>query len=127
MAEDQQRRWILLVDDDEGVRDALGELLTFAGYEVKAVRDGQQALDCLRGTPMPPAIILLDLMMPVMDGFEFRALQQRDPQLADIPVLVLTAGAMTDRVHGLQAAGYFPKPLNVDRLLAELEVYASEG
>lgn len=116
-------QWLLLVDDDEGIQDALTDLLRFEGYTVKGAINGKQALQHLRESPQLPAVILLDLMMPVMDGFEFRTAQLNDATLADIPVLVLTAGLIDARVHQMQADGYMNKPVDVDRLLEDLSTY----
>jgi len=75
---------VLVVEDDRDVRESLVAVLEDAGYRVMSAADGRAALDLLRAGPRP-AVILLDLMMPVMDGFEFRAEQVRDPSLADVP------------------------------------------
>ena len=82
---------ILLVDDDESIREILGQILTDEGYEVTEATDGRAALDHLRGGTRPD-LILLDLMMPVLDGWRFRTEQLRDPKLAVIPVVIITAG-----------------------------------
>jgi len=80
---------VLVVDDDRDIRELLVELLASEGYAVASAADGQRALAEARATR--PDVILLDLMMPVMSGWEFREAQLRDPELADIPVLVVTA------------------------------------
>jgi CheY-like chemotaxis protein len=81
---------ILLIDDDEHVVEALGELLVRKGYRVAIARDGQQALDYLR-TNLVPSLILLDLLMPRMDGWEFLAKRARREQLSSIPVVIRSA------------------------------------
>jgi CheY-like chemotaxis protein len=121
----REGNWLLVVDDDDGIQDALTDLLVFEGYRVKSARNGIEALELLRDAPTLPVVILLDLMMPVMDGFEFRTVQLSDPTLACIPVLILTAGLITERVHVLRAAGCLKKPLDADRLLEELQVHAA--
>src|SRR5262245_60743067 len=82
---------ILVVDDDPDVRDALVHLLSAEGYDAETANDGSEALARLKGTS-PPSLVLLDLMMPVMDGFEFRVQQLQDPRIADIPVIVFSSG-----------------------------------
>jgi CheY-like chemotaxis protein len=91
MVSSESSPYILLVDDDDGLRTALAEYLAdVGGYQVTPVTNGREALDHLKAGGRP-CVILLDLMMPVMDGWEFRDAQRADPALADIPVLVITA------------------------------------
>jgi CheY-like chemotaxis protein len=92
-------REVLVVDDDVGTREALSDLLHDRGYLVISAADGREARNYLRNSP-PPGIIILDLMMPVMDGWEFLEHQARDPALFDIPVIVVTA---TPPQHSLRA------------------------
>jgi CheY-like chemotaxis protein len=108
---------VLVVEDDREVRESLVAVLEDAGYSVLSASDGRAALELLRAGPLP-SLILLDLMMPVMDGFEFRARQVRDPALAGIPVVVFTAGWYPVELGGqLEASGYLTKPIRVDALL----------
>jgi CheY-like chemotaxis protein len=86
---------VLIVDDDLDILEALAELLESEGYAVTTVTDGQAALSCLRGG-LRPCVILLDLMMPGMNGWDFRAEQMKDAELRDIPVVVVTAAAVTE-------------------------------
>jgi CheY-like chemotaxis protein len=107
---------ILLVDDDVGFRDALTRLLEANGYTTVAAGDGRQALRLLRaGTA--PALILLDLRMPVMDGPAFRAEQLRDPELRSIPVLVLSADRTPAGDPRFRGVAVYPKPVDPDDLL----------
>src|SRR2546427_10339958 len=92
MARHQHVRPILLVEDDPDVRDALRLTLEDAGYDVVCAGEGREALARVRASP-PPSLILLDLMLPVMDGFEFRVQQMQDPSIASIPVVVFSCGA----------------------------------
>ena len=111
-------RSILIVEDDLDVREALTQVLEFEGYVVAGATNGQEALDRLRAGEHP-SLILLDLMMPVMDGLQFRAAQMGDPSLAHIPVIVISAdGKVDQKVASLGVAGYMKKPLDVDSLLA---------
>jgi CheY-like chemotaxis protein len=108
---------LLVVEDDHDVREALTQLLRDAGYDVAWAVDGEEALRALR-RGLQPAAILLDLMMPVMDGFEFRANQRSDPALAAIPVILMTADrAVAPEVRALDVAALLAKPARVDDLL----------
>src|SRR5687768_603573 len=82
---------ILIVEDDRATREGLVQLLELEGYDAVAVRDGAEALRLLEDEGLIPCIILLDLMMPVVDGWEFRKRQLRNEAIASIPVVVLTA------------------------------------
>jgi CheY-like chemotaxis protein len=113
------RARILVVDDDVGIRQAIAELLAEEGFEVSCAANGAEALGMLEASSVP-SLILLDLTMPVMDGWTFRNAQRRDPRLARIPTIVLTA------IHGgdprvfepLAADAFLPKPFDLDRLMA---------
>ena len=120
MLEPVPKEAILVVDDDPSIRDALTSLLEERGYVVSAAVDGQEALDRLRGSS-PPWLIVLDLMMPVMDGFEFRVRQLQDPTLAAIPVVVLSAGDLPRKVAPLGVAAWLPKPVEPATLLEIIE------
>jgi CheY-like chemotaxis protein len=108
---------ILFVEDDTDIRDTLTEILQEEGYAVEAAGHGQEALDKLKGRPLP-ALILLDLMMPVMNGWQFRAAQLADPQLASIPVVVVSASSNIEQsAAALEAAAFVRKPVVLDQLL----------
>ncbi len=111
---------ILVVDDDRAIRQALSELLEDEGYQVVGARHGQDALAILNAMPAPN-LILLDLNMPVMDGFAFRAAQQADPDLQAIPVAVISAGERATSAARLNAAAFIPKPFDFDLLLQTVE------
>jgi CheY-like chemotaxis protein len=108
---------ILVVDDDPLTRDVLRYLLEGRGYEVLTAANGREALDLLRNS-CRPFLILLDLGMPVMTGRQFRAEQQRDPELAAIPV-VLISGESNLRQSAASLGGvlWFAKPVDFDELL----------
>jgi CheY-like chemotaxis protein len=108
---------ILVVEDDVAIRETMVELLTGEGFHVTCAANGAEALEALeRGAA--PSLILLDLMMPVMDGWAFRVAQQQDPRLSGIPVVVLSAGAgMEGRLSHLQPAAFLPKPFELEHLL----------
>jgi len=84
-------RSVLLVDDDAAIRDALTELLVDEGFVVHCTVNGREALDWLRHAPEPPQAILLDLMMPVMDGRTLLRFRKAEPLLLRIPLLVFSA------------------------------------
>jgi CheY-like chemotaxis protein len=112
-------RVVLVVDDDDDFRDTLVDMLRFEGFTVEAARNGQQGMDWLRGHGATPSVVLLDLMMPVMNGRAFLALKERDPSLVSVPVIVLTAGG---DIHELRASGHqaFPKTAQLRDLLAAI-------
>jgi CheY-like chemotaxis protein len=108
---------ILVVDDDDAMRAALAMVLGREGFRVLTAAHGRSALEQLRTGPRP-RLILLDLMMPVMDGFQFRDEQRRDPLLADIPVIVVSGGGdVRRRAAALEAADYIEKPVDPAALL----------
>jgi CheY-like chemotaxis protein len=102
---------ILIIDDDAGSRKALAEVLSDEGYTVATVSDGAEGLGYLRDGHRP-RVILLDLMMPGVDGWDFRAEQKRDPELAQIPVIAISAaGKLLDAEYSLR------KPIAIESLL----------
>ena len=110
---------VLVVDDDQDVNDSVCATLRERGYQVASASNGREALDYL--VTGSPDIIVLDLSMPVMDGYAFRAEQQNDARLLAIPTIVLTAGAVDQRVVDLGVAGWVRKPLNRDTLVRTIE------
>src|SRR4051812_11197383 len=92
---------LLLVEDDKAIRESLGEALRDHGFDVATAANGCEALGLLRSTPRPAAI-LLDLMMPVMDGWDFRQEQLADSVLRDVPVVVVTATGFSEETIRLQ-------------------------
>lgn len=116
-------RSVLVVDDETIICELLTDVLTEEGYHVTTAANGQEALDYLRQNS-PPCLILLDMMMPVMDGPTFRAEQMRDPALNDIPVIVMTAGMNRERlVETIEANEYILTPFAIDSLLDMVERY----
>jgi CheY-like chemotaxis protein len=106
---------VLIVEDDEDLRDMMAQMLTIEGFATAAVSNGREALDYLHSTNKPQ-VILLDLMMPVMDGWEFRRQQKADPEIAPVPVIVLSA-LDQGRAAPVDADAFLKKPLDFDRLL----------
>jgi CheY-like chemotaxis protein len=111
---------VLVVDDNPEIRLSLGEVLGEEGYTVVGVADGQEALDYLT-TKEEPRVILLDLMMPVMDGWQFRVEQKKNPKLASIPVIVISA--MADAAQDIGAERVLSKPLSPEILLRAVKDY----
>ena len=115
---------VLIVEDDDSIREIVGEVLASRGYEVWQARNGREALDLLRRRPgSPPRLILLDLMMPDMDGRQFLAERRKEPAMVPIPVIVLTAAGRTQVSPELDVAAWLSKPVELDRLLATVAQY----
>jgi two-component system chemotaxis response regulator CheY len=111
----EQGGTILLVEDDADTRTGLHQALEDRGYEVVSTADGNEALERLRRGPKP-GVILLDLYMPGMHGYEFYHRLQDDPALASIPVIVVTVAAPRERTD-LRVAAIIRKPIDLDELL----------
>ncbi len=107
------------MEDDASIRETLADLLADEGYSVSCAANGAEAF-ALLSSDAAPSLILLDLMMPVMDGWTFRSLQRRDPRFAGIPVLVLSAGHGGDphAVAGLGVDAFLAKPFDLDTLVS---------
>ena len=106
---------VLIVEDDEDLREMMAQMLTIEGFDTATAANGREALDYLHSSGKPH-VILLDLMMPVMDGWEFRRQQKADPELAPVPVIVLSA-LDPPRAATVDADAFLKKPLDFDRLL----------
>ncbi|TMA19050.1 MAG: response regulator [Deltaproteobacteria bacterium] len=119
-------RTVLIVEDDADTRDAIVEVLTDRNYRALEASNGADALDELRGAAPRPCVILLDMMMPVMDGKEFRNLQRVDEALREIPVVVLSAHAdATGLAEQMEAAGFLRKPVDLVTLLQTVEQFCA--
>ena len=108
---------VLVVDDDRDIRDSLVELLEDYGYQAIGAGNGREALDVLRTAAAPPCLILLDLMMPVMDGQGFREEQLKHPEWTEIPVIVLSAYGDVEAQARALALDHLRKPLGMQRLM----------
>jgi len=114
---------VLIVEDHPGIREALGDMLREEGYEVDTARDGHEALDYLTSNPAPH-LILLDLMMPGMSGWDFAALRQQNERLAHVPVVVLSGVEdIQEEAPLLQVDGFLRKPIDPNILLQVVEMY----
>jgi CheY-like chemotaxis protein len=117
---------VLLVDDDEDIRDIVSEILADHGFSVRVAHNGREALRALDELSTPPRLILLDLMMPELDGTQFLAVLDEHPVHSGIPVVVVTASrkdaprAVRDKV-----AGWLPKPVEYEDLVASVSRFVS--
>ena len=117
-------RTVLIVDDDMDVRDAIAEVLEDGQYHPLRAENGEAALAQLRAAAPMPCVILLDVMMPVMDGSEFRDRQRGDEALREIPVVVLSAHADGNRsAEQMKAAAFLRKPVDLGELLRTVEKF----
>jgi CheY-like chemotaxis protein len=112
---------VLVIDDDRDIRGTLRQVLEEEGYATAAAADGREAMKLLR-EGLRPSVILLDLTMPGMDGWDFRADQLRDPNLSTIPVVVITAaGFRAETIQSqLAGVGFIRKPLPLEEVLAAI-------
>jgi CheY-like chemotaxis protein len=124
MTQTQTRhKLILVVDDNFVLSEILSTLLGADGFRVCSAGDGQEALECLRGREKPD-LIILDLMLPIKDGFAFLKERQKDPALASIPAVVVSgAGDYREQVAALGAVAYLPKPVDSSLLLQTVHRY----
>jgi CheY-like chemotaxis protein len=116
---------ILLVEDNDDVREMMSLALQLDGHRVEAASNGQEALKQLQDG-LRPCLILMDLMMPVMNGWELRAALQKEPAWRDIPVVVISA-VNPDIAERLQDTAYVPKPVDIDSLLEMICLYCREN
>jgi CheY-like chemotaxis protein len=116
---------VLVVDDDINTRLTMQALLEAEGYEVACAADGQEALDYLNRVGLP-ALILLDLAMPVLNGYQFRERQLRNPQWAAVPVILISGDRDLARIAGaLGVEAYFRKPVEMGEMLDAVRVLAA--
>jgi len=118
---------VLVIEDDADILRAVVQVLEDEGIAVQAAENGRTALAALRAPGATrPCLILLDLMMPVMDGWAFRAEQLRDPALSDIPVIILTAdGNDAEKSLRMNGAGALRKPVELLTLLEAIQPYVT--
>jgi CheY-like chemotaxis protein len=111
------RKTVLIVEDDADIREALTDTLEFDGYQVVTAIHGRDGLAKLREMPVAD-VILLDMSMPVMNGYEFLKEKKADPELASVPVVVISANAEAEKVVGADA--FVRKPLDVEQLIQSI-------
>jgi CheY-like chemotaxis protein len=124
--EPQPMTTILLVDDDEDIRELTAEILRESGYDVVEAEDGQRALAALAAMATPPALVLLDLIMPVMTGQQMLHEMRAIPRLANVPVVALTAGGFQP-ADVPEAKDVVRKPASVAVLLKVVEQFCNQG
>jgi len=112
--------WMLVVDDDEDIRETIKSLLELRGYRVVTAGDGEEGLQKMRAGSLP-RLVLLDLMMPGMNGEEFRAAQLGDAALARVPVIVLSGAGKLQERAALAGVSVVAKPIELDELFAMVE------
>jgi len=118
---------VLIVEDDYDIREVLTEVLQDEGYSVAGAANGREALDYLSDGSPVPSLILLDLMMPVMSGWQFVSEQRQVSALASIPVVVVSAdGNLQQKAGSLGASGYLRKPIEIEALLQVVSRYCGE-
>lgn len=127
MNQSESRGEVLIVEDDTDLRQALSQILSDEGYRVDGAEHGLHALEQLRHGRRP-SLILLDLTMPVMNGWQFRDVQRQDPELAGIPVVVISAGAnLSEQIAPLGIQDYIRKPIQLGQLLATVQRYCEDS
>ena len=114
-------RTVFIIEDDVDTREMLGKFLELEGYHVETAANGRQALDRL-STGASACVIVLDLMMPVMDGWQFRRMQIEDARLSKIPTIVVSA-AGRERMAQISADAYLAKPIDMDELLSRVSQF----
>jgi CheY-like chemotaxis protein len=114
---------ILIVEDDHSIRELLVELLQSEGYEVTSAVNGLEGLKVLQ-TQKLPDLILIDLMMPVMDGYAFRTEQMKNPDWNKIPLVVMSAEANAkEKMKKYNVTAFLAKPVELDTILKTVETY----
>ena len=118
------RKSILVVEDDDSIRTSMIEILEMEGYSTFSATNGQEALDILKAGEIPkPCLVLLDMMMPIMNGREFLDNIMKDTLLAPIPVLIVSAVA--DPANSKGSVGFLKKPIDLDTILEIVSRYCS--
>jgi CheY-like chemotaxis protein len=115
---------VLIVEDDRDTREMLERFLQLEGFDVRSAPNGHVALQSLQAAGKP-CVILLDLMMPVMNGWQFRQAQVQDPDFATIPVIVVTAAGPRGEIPEIEADGWLAKPVDFEQLLSAVQTFCS--
>jgi CheY-like chemotaxis protein len=115
---------ILIVDDEFDIVDVLGDLLTAEGYQVVTAANGREGLTRLRDAPVD--LVLLDCMMPVVDGPEMLRMMREDERLLDIPVIMMSAAEMRRRVQALGCSAFLKKPFDLNTLLETIARFVDD-
>lgn len=118
-----RKKRLLIIEDDSDIQILLKQLFEIEGYDLELANNGRDGFLKLQTSSVLPDLILLDLMMPVMDGYEFRSKQRSDERLAGIPVVVMTARGAPNHLDKatLAASDYLKKPVELDDLLSVVQ------
>lgn len=120
MNETSNKKSIHIVEDDIGISEILKDILIDEGYLVSTSQNGQEALSYLKNNPQPN-LILLDVMMPIMDGITFRKNQMQISEVADIPTIIMSADInISAKVETLKVQGFIKKPIDIDDIIKKI-------
>jgi CheY-like chemotaxis protein len=118
MGAGQPENRVFLIEDDQDIRSSIIEVLEDEGIPIDWATNGEEAMEKLLAAKSKPSLILLDLRLPVKDGFQFRSEQLSNPQLADIPVVVISAdGKLEEKTESLRINGLLRKPVDIEQLV----------
>lgn len=118
MGPGQEENRVFLIEDDQDIRSSIIEVLEDEGIPIDWATNGEEAMQKLLAAKSKPSLILLDLRLPVKDGFQFRSEQLSNPQLADIPVVVISAdGRLEEKTESLGISGLLRKPVDIEQLV----------
>lgn len=112
---------VLIVEDDAVLRDLLHQILQMGGYDVSLASNGREALDLLQGG-LTPCLMIVDLMMPVMNGWEFLEACEAEPKYANVPKIVMSA--VVDAAAQVSADAFLPKPADFDEIIALVQRFS---
>lgn len=115
----QAENHVFLIEDDQDIRSSIIEVLEDEGIPIQWAANGAEAMEKLLAAESKPALILLDLRLPIKDGFQFRSEQMSNPRLADIPVVVISAdGKLEEKTEHLGISGLLKKPVDIEQLVS---------
>jgi CheY-like chemotaxis protein len=114
---------VLIIEDDQAVRDTIQEVLEIQGYQVIAAANGKEGAELLKTSSPRPSVILLDLMMPVMNGWQFLDFQRSDPSLRNIPIVVCSAYKETAKA--VKPNAFIEKPVQFNALLGAIKAFCA--
>jgi CheY-like chemotaxis protein len=114
---------VLIIEDDTAVRETIQEILEIQGYKVFSAANGKEGTEVLKTCVPSPSVILLDLMMPVMNGWQFLDIQRNDPKLRDIPVVICSAYKETARA--VKPNAFIEKPVQFKALLGAIKAFCA--
>lgn len=114
---------ILVIDDEESIRTMMQDILEIEGYSVYTAADGAEGLERLTQISDEPCMVLLDMMMPKHNGWQFLTAQRNDPKLSNIPVVVCSA--YTETAKAVHPHGFVPKPVQLETLLSAVRAFSA--